>query len=64
MTRRTFERSESDNVPPLKAANAIADSLMAEEHPLFPGRVQQIVESLVADKWAEQPSIRAPFEFK
>jgi len=48
-----FERARDSGLPTAAEAEALADSLMAEPHPLWPGRGQQIIRHLLASGWSE-----------
>jgi glutamate dehydrogenase/leucine dehydrogenase len=38
----------------VEAANTMSDSKCAEQHPIWPGRTREIVQSLVADGWGRE----------
>ena len=51
MTKQMLQKAESDDITPVEAANAIADKLSMELHPIWPHRSQQIIQSLVETGW-------------
>jgi glutamate dehydrogenase/leucine dehydrogenase len=51
VVRRVLARAREAGIPPVEAAGALADSLAARPHPLWPGRGQAIVKALVAERW-------------
>jgi glutamate dehydrogenase (NAD(P)+) len=61
--KRILTISREKNIPPLQVAYEIADELILQDHPIFPGRVQRIIDTLVDSKWDQQPRIAEPFEF-
>jgi glutamate dehydrogenase/leucine dehydrogenase len=54
VVRRVLARAESDGVPPVEAANALADEAASRPHPLWPGRGAAILHSLVEERWHER----------
>ena len=52
MTRRVLLRAQQAGTTTAEAANALADELGAELHPVWPLRGQQIIEGLVETGWA------------
>ncbi|XP_070558872.1 leucine dehydrogenase-like isoform X1 [Ptychodera flava] len=55
MTKKILEKAREDDITPVQAANAIADKLSREWHPVWPGRSQQIIDALVESEWHKQP---------
>ncbi|XP_077985162.1 leucine dehydrogenase-like [Glandiceps talaboti] len=55
MTKKILEKARDDNITPVQAANAIADKLSRELHPLWPNRSQQIIDALVESEWHTLP---------
>jgi glutamate dehydrogenase/leucine dehydrogenase len=53
MTLRVLETSSSTGEPPGKVALDMADALSLEANPIFGHRGQEIIDSLVADRWYE-----------
>lgn len=51
ITKRILETARERNVSTTRAAEALADRLMQEPHPMFPGRGEQIIASLLASNW-------------
>ena len=51
---QVLKESKRTDQPSAKVAVRLADKLSKENHPLFGHRGQQIIDSLVADKWHEQ----------
>ncbi|MBT8136779.1 MAG: hypothetical protein KJO54_07185 [Gammaproteobacteria bacterium] len=49
-------RAEHSGRPPAHEAAVLADELAAETHPAWPGRGQEIIDSLIASNWAEKPT--------
>ncbi len=49
-----LNESKKTNQPSAKVAVRLADKISKENHPVFGHRGQQIIDSLVADKWHEQ----------
>jgi len=49
-----FQSSQSNGIPTGIAANMLADQLANEPHPIFGHRGWQIIQGLIADKWAEK----------
>ena len=54
VVRRVLARAESDGVPPVEAANALADEAASRPHPLWPGRGAAILRSLVEERWHQR----------
>jgi leucine dehydrogenase len=54
MTLKVLRESQTGKKPPEKVALRMADKLSRENHPLFGHRGQQIINSLVEDRWHEQ----------
>ena len=48
---QVLTKSRNKNISPAKVANEIADKLSLEEHPIMGHRGQQIIDSLVHNKW-------------
>lgn len=59
ITRSVLERAERAGITSTEAANALADELAEQPHPIFPDRTSQIISSLMASGWA-QPSAPQP----
>jgi len=55
VTRSVLERAERAGITSTEAANALADELAEQPHPIFPDRTAQIIAGLVADGWASAP---------
>jgi leucine dehydrogenase len=53
MTLKVLETSSSTGEPPGKVALDMANALSLEENPIYGHRGQQIINSLVADRWYE-----------
>jgi leucine dehydrogenase len=53
MATKVLEESRSAGEPPGRMALSMADELSLKNHPLFGHRGQQIIDSLVADRWHE-----------
>ena len=54
MTRRVLLRAQETGMTTAEAANALADEIGAELHPVWPLRGQQIIEGLIETGWAKQ----------
>ncbi|MBV1857026.1 MAG: hypothetical protein KUG77_01350 [Nannocystaceae bacterium] len=54
MTRRVLLRAQQTGTTTAEAANALADDLGAQLHPIWPLRGQQIIEGLVENGWASR----------
>jgi len=52
-TRRVLERARASGQTTAAAANALADELSAQLHPMWPNRGAQILEGLVEGGWAD-----------
>lgn len=52
MTRRVLLRAREADTTTAEAANALADELGAQLHPIWPLRGQQIIEGLIETGWA------------
>lgn len=52
-TQRVLERARRESVTTTTAANALADELMQEPHPIWGHRSRLLVQSLVASRWHE-----------
>ncbi len=50
-TRRVLERAKTDGVTPARAANALADELGAEPHPIWGHRTRKIIDGIRAGDW-------------
>ncbi|MEY4546553.1 MAG: hypothetical protein RL685_2748 [Pseudomonadota bacterium] len=59
ITRSVLERAERAGITSTEAANALADELAEQPHPIFPDRTSQIVTGLMASGWAH-PSAPVP----
>jgi glutamate dehydrogenase/leucine dehydrogenase len=56
ITRSVLERAERAGVTSTEAANALADELAEQPHPIFPDRTAQIIAGLLASGWASAPA--------
>lgn len=54
VTRAVLTRAHDAGTTPTRAANQLADELMQEDHPLWPGRTQHIVDALRAQGWERE----------
>jgi glutamate dehydrogenase/leucine dehydrogenase len=54
VTRRILAEADALGTTSSLAANALADRLSLEAHPLFPGRGRAIERALVAERWHEK----------
>ncbi len=52
--RRVLERARTEDRPPVEVADVLADEAAREPHPLWPGRGRAILETLLAERWAER----------
>jgi len=55
VTRRILASAAEQDIPPHEAANRLADELLAQPHPLWPGRTEAIVRALTEGDWATGP---------
>lgn len=55
VTRNVLERAEKAGITSTAAANALADELAEQPHPIFPDRTRAIIASLQAEGWANAP---------
>lgn len=55
VTRRVLERAAREGTTPTAAANALADELGLEPHPIFGHRVRAIIDAVVAEGWEKGP---------
>jgi glutamate dehydrogenase/leucine dehydrogenase len=55
VTQNVLRRADTSGITSTEAANALADELANEPHPIFPDRTAAILESLLADGWADAP---------
>ncbi len=53
-TRRVLLRAKESGQTTAAAANALADELSVEDHPVWPRRGEQIIEGLVESGWAKR----------
>lgn len=53
MALKVLRESQKSSEPPARVAVEIADKLSLENHPIFGHRGQEIIDSLVADRWHE-----------
>jgi glutamate dehydrogenase/leucine dehydrogenase len=53
-TSKVLELARKPSVTPVSAAIRLAEDLSRQPHPIWGHRARQIVESLVADRWADQ----------
>jgi glutamate dehydrogenase/leucine dehydrogenase len=51
VTLDVLERAEREQITSTRAANRLADERMDEDHPLWPGRTQQIIDALNREGW-------------
>lgn len=51
VTTRLLELARDSGIPPVEAANRLAESRWNEPHPLFPGRSQAILQALTQSDW-------------
>ena len=58
-TRRVLARAAELGIPPVEAANRLADALAATPHPLWPGRGRALVAALVAERWHAAGALEA-----
>ena len=56
LSKRILESAKERHTTSTRAAEELADRLMQEPHPLFPGRGSAIISSLVAAKWHQERS--------
>lgn len=56
ITRSVLERAERAGITSTEAANALADELAQQPHPIFPDRTAQIINGLMASGWASAPA--------
>jgi len=56
VTRSVLERAERAGITSTEAANALADELAEQPHPIFPDRTAQIITGLMASGWASAPA--------
>lgn len=54
ITTQVLSRARAEGVTPARAANALADELSREPHPLWPGRGVQIRDALLKERWEQQ----------
>ena len=52
VTRAVLERAASSHITSARAADALADELAEQPHPIFPDRAAAIIRGLVAGGWA------------
>lgn len=52
-TKEILEKASEDKITPDAAAMAIADKMSRVDHPIWPGRSQKIIKSLVESGWHE-----------
>jgi glutamate dehydrogenase/leucine dehydrogenase len=55
VTRRILDEARTASVTATEAANALADALSLEPHPLFPHRSRAILDALVTERWQDGP---------
>lgn len=55
VTRAVLERATREGITAAQAANALADELGREPHPIFGHRTRSIVRALVRDEWHRAP---------
>jgi glutamate dehydrogenase/leucine dehydrogenase len=53
-TLKVLKESKNKNMPTAEVAVRLAEKLSKENHPVFGHRGQQIIDSLIADKWHDQ----------
>jgi glutamate dehydrogenase/leucine dehydrogenase len=54
VTQRVLTRAAEDGCPPTQAANALADELSEQNHPLWPHRGARIIAALERERWHEE----------
>ncbi len=54
MSLQVLAESQKSSEPPAKVAVRISDTFSLENHPIFGHRGQEIIDSLVADRWHER----------
>lgn len=54
VTKRVIAAAKRERIPPVIAANRMADALCEEPHPLWGPRTREIVAALVRDRWHEE----------
>jgi hypothetical protein len=52
VTRAVLERAASSRITSAGAANALADELAEQPHPIFPDRTAAIIRGLMKQGWA------------
>jgi leucine dehydrogenase len=57
IAKKVLQESRLTKTPPAKVAIRLADELSIQNHPIFGHRGQQIIDSLVADRWHTKTSI-------
>jgi glutamate dehydrogenase/leucine dehydrogenase len=55
VTCTVLERALKEDTTPARAANALADELMKEPHPIWGHRSRQILDGLIRERWQEAP---------
>ena len=58
VTRRVLERAKRDGITTSDAANALADELSLQPHPIWGHRSRAIIDALVDEHWHDLPLIR------
>jgi glutamate dehydrogenase/leucine dehydrogenase len=53
ITRQILDDAQASGKTPTESANALADRLSLEPHPIFPNRGKDIVRALVHERWHE-----------
>jgi glutamate dehydrogenase/leucine dehydrogenase len=54
VTKRVLAEAKREKIPPVVAANRLADALCEQPHPLWGPRTREIVAALVRDRWHEE----------
>ena len=57
MSQTILKRAATEGTDTSLAAKAVAEELMLEPHPIAGHRSQKIIDTLVQNKWQEQPSL-------
>lgn len=53
ITRKILESAAAQGISTTRAAEELADRLSLVPHPMFPGRGQEIIAALIAERWHE-----------
>lgn len=60
ITRKVLERAKADGTTTSEAANAIADELSSQPHPVWGHRSRAVIDALVAEAWHKLAPIAFP----